>query len=59
MVDFKQFCDIMLNNSIQLLILYIIGVFVLRTAEERLKSYEPLWENWTYTGEFLGDTKKF
>lgn len=27
----------------------------MRTVEERLKSYEPLWENWTYTGEFLGE----
>jgi len=27
----------------------------LRSVEERLKSYEPLWENWTYTGEFLGE----
>lgn len=31
------------------------GVFVLKTVEERLRSYEPLWENWTYTGEFLGE----
>ncbi len=28
---------------------------MVRTVEERLKSYEPLWENWTYTGEFLGE----
>jgi len=28
---------------------------VLKTVEERLKSYEPLWENWTYTGNFLGE----
>jgi len=27
----------------------------LKTVEERLKSYEPLWENWTYSGEFLGE----
>lgn len=27
----------------------------MKTIEERLKSYEPLWENWTYTGEFLGE----
>lgn len=27
----------------------------MKTVEERLKSYEPLWENWTYTGEFLGE----
>ena len=33
----------------------VIGVFALRTVEERLKRYEPLWENWTYTGEFLGE----
>lgn len=34
---------------------FVIGVFVLRSVEDRLKSYEPLWENWTYTGEFLGE----
>ncbi len=28
---------------------------MLKSVEERLKSYEPLWENWTYTGEFLGE----
>ncbi len=28
---------------------------MLKTVEERLKSYEPLWENWTYTGNFLGE----
>ncbi len=33
----------------------LIGVFALKTVEERLRSYEPLWENWTYTGEFLGE----
>lgn len=27
----------------------------MRTVEEKLKSYEPLWENWTYSGEFLGE----
>ena len=27
----------------------------MKSVEERLKSYEPLWENWTYTGEFLGE----
>ncbi len=27
----------------------------MKTVEERLKSYEPLWENWTYTGNFLGE----
>jgi len=27
----------------------------LKTVEERLRSYEPLWENWTYSGEFLGE----
>ncbi len=27
----------------------------MKTVEERLKSYEPLWENWTYSGEFLGE----
>ncbi len=27
----------------------------MKTLEERLRSYEPLWENWTYTGEFLGE----
>lgn len=27
----------------------------MRTVEERLKSYEPLWENWNYTGNFLGE----
>ncbi len=28
---------------------------MLKTVEERLKSYEPLWENWTYSGNFLGE----
>ena len=28
---------------------------MLKSVEERLKSYEPLWENWTYTGNFLGE----
>ncbi|MBQ2696836.1 MAG: serine/threonine protein kinase [Clostridia bacterium] len=27
----------------------------MKTVEEKLKSYEPLWENWTYSGEFLGE----
>ena len=27
----------------------------MKTVEERLKEYEPLWENWTYTGNFLGE----
>lgn len=27
----------------------------MKSVEERLKSYEPLWENWTYTGNFLGE----
>ena len=27
----------------------------MKTVEERLRSYEPLWENWTYTGNFLGE----
>lgn len=27
----------------------------MKTVEERLKDYEPLWENWTYTGNFLGE----
>ena len=27
----------------------------MKTVEERLRGYEPLWENWTYTGEFLGE----
>ena len=31
------------------------GVFLLKTVEERLRTYEPLWENWIYTGEFLGE----
>lgn len=26
----------------------------MKSVEERLKSYQPLWENWRYTGEFLG-----
>lgn len=26
----------------------------MKSAEERLRSYQPLWENWCYTGEFLG-----
>ena len=33
----------------------IIGVLALKTVEERLREYEPLWENWTYTGNFLGE----
>jgi len=45
----------MLYYDILSQILCKIGVFGLRTVEERLKSYEPLWENWTYTGEFLGE----
>lgn len=32
----------------------LIGVVIVKTVEERLKEYEPLWENWTYSGEFLG-----
>ena len=27
----------------------------MKTVEERLRTYEPLWENWTYTGDFLGE----
>ncbi len=27
----------------------------MKSVEERLRSYEPLWENWRYTGEFLGE----
>lgn len=27
----------------------------MKSTEERLKSYEPLWENWHYTGELLGE----
>ncbi len=27
----------------------------MKTVEERLKSYEPLWENWSYSGNFLGE----
>ncbi len=27
----------------------------MKSVEERLRSYEPLWENWVYTGEFLGE----
>ncbi len=26
----------------------------MKSVEERLRSYQPLWENWQYTGEFLG-----
>ena len=26
----------------------------MKSVEERLKGYQPLWENWRYTGEFLG-----
>ncbi len=26
----------------------------MKSTEERLRSYEPLWENWYYTGELLG-----
>ncbi len=27
----------------------------MKSTEERLRSYEPLWENWRYTGELLGE----
>ena len=27
----------------------------MKSVEERLREYEPLWENWTYTGNFLGE----